>query len=219
MVGQTAVDKGFANTLLGEEGPTMSLSADKKVLLVAGVRHDVKAFRNIPGVIPVTESAPAAPAAGTNNKTRPTNKAGENPKGGNNPMNEQELRAQYPELVASIERAAVEAARTEIVASERARLQAIEGIVAQIGDAQLSADATYGENACDAAQLTLQAMQKQAAQGAAHLAAVKNDANNSGVAEVNSNPNGGNSDNADDDKAELDGIVNAYRSMSGGMKK
>lgn len=218
MVGQTAVDKGFANTLLGEEGPAMTLSADKKVLLVAGVRHDVKSFRNIPGEIPVTEGAPAAPAAGTNNKTRPTNKAGGNDEGGNNPMTEQELRAQHPELVASIERAAVEAARTEIVASERARLQAIESIEAQIGDAQLIADAKYGENACDAAQLALKAMQKQADQGAAHLAGVKNDAAKSGAGEVTGNPNGGNSDNGNDDEAEFAGIVNAYKSISGGKK-
>ena len=218
MVGQTAVDKGFANTLLGEVGPSMTLSADKKVLLVAGVRHDVKAFHNIPGDIPVTQGDPAAPAAGTNNKTRPTNKAGGKNEGGNNPMTEQELRAQHPELVASIERAAVEAARTEIVASERARLQAIESIEAQIGDSALIADAKYGENACDAAQLALKAMQKQAAQGAAHLASVKNDAANSGAGDVTGTPNGGNSDNGEDDKAVFDGIVNAYKSISGGRK-
>ena len=219
MVGQTAVDKGFANTLLGEGGPAMTLSADKKVLLVAGVRHDVKAFRNIPGNIPVNEGVPAAPAAGTNNNTRPTNKAGGNNEGGNIPMTEQELRAQHPELVASIERAAVEAARTEIVASERSRLQAIESIEAQIGDAKLIAEAKYGENACDAAQLALKAMQKQAAQGAAHLAAVKNDAANSGAGEVTGNPNGGNSDDGEDDKAQFDSIINAYKSISGGKKK
>ena len=218
MVGQTAVDKGFANTLLGEGGPAMTLSADKKVLLVAGVHHDMKAFRNIPGGIPVTEGDPAAPAAGTNKTTRPTNKAGGNNEGGNNPMTEQELRAQHPELVASIERAAVEAARTEIVASERARLQAIESIEAQIGDSQLIAEAKYGENACDAAQLALKAMQKQAALGTAHLAAVQNDAANSGAAGVTGNPNGGNSDDGADDKAEFDGIVNAYKSISGGRK-
>ena len=218
MVGQTAVDKGFANTLLGEGGPAMTLSADKKVLLVAGVHHDVKAFRNIPGEIPVIEGAPAAPAAGTNKNTRPTNKAGGNKEGGNNPMTEQELRAQHPELVASIERAAVEAARTEIVASERARLQAIESIEAQIGDSQLIADAKYGENACDAAQLALKAMQKQAALGAAHLAAVTNDAAKSGAGNVAGNPNGGNSDNGNDDAAEFAGIVNAYKTISGGRK-
>ena len=217
MVGQTAVDKGFANTLLGDDGPAMTLSADKKVLLVAGVRHDVKSFRNIPGGIPVNEVEPAAPAAGTNNN-RPTNKAGDN-KGGNNPMTEQEIRAQFPELVASIERAAVEAARPEIIASERSRLQAIDSIEAQIGDAELLADAKYGENACDAAQLALKAMQKQAALGTAHIAAVKNDAANSGANEVTGNPNGGNSDNGEDDKAEFDGIVNVYKSISGGRRK
>ena len=218
MVGQSAIDKGFANTLLGEGGPEMSLSADKKVLLVAGVRHDVKAFHNIPGEIPVIKGAPAAPAAGTNKTARPANAAGGKNTGGMNPMTEQELRAQYPELVASIESAAVEAARTEIVNTERARLQAIEGIEAQIGDAQLIADAKYGENACDAAQLALKAMQKQAALGTAHLADVKNDAANSGAAEVTGNPNGGNSDNGDDDKAEFDALVNAYKTISGGKK-
>ena len=133
-------------------------------------------------------------------------------------MTEQELRAQHPELVASIERAAVEAARTEIVASERARLQAIESIEAQIGDTQLIADAKYGENACDAAQLALKAMQKQAALGTAHLAGIQNDAANSGAAEVTGTPNGGNSDDGEDEKVEFDGIVNAYKSISGGRK-
>ena len=134
-------------------------------------------------------------------------------------MTEQELRAQHPELVASIERAAVEAARPEIIASERSRLQAIESIEAQIGDAQLIADAKYSENACDAAQLALKAMQKQAAQGTAHLAAVKNDAANSGTTEVSGNPNGGNSEEGEDESAEFDGIVNAYKSISGGRRK
>ena len=137
-------------------------------------------------------------------------------------MNEQELRAQYPELVDSIERAAVEAARPEIVNAERARLQAIESIEAQIGDAQLIADAKYGENACDAAKLALAAMQKQAAQGTAFLNNMKNDADKSGVADVNSDPNGGNADNsaADSaaDKAMFDGMVNAYKNSVGGKK-
>ena len=133
-------------------------------------------------------------------------------------MTEQELRAQYPELVASIERSAIEAARTEIVASERSRLQAIESIEAQIGDTQLIADAKYGENACDAAQLALKAMQKQAALGTKHLEAVKNDAAASGAGDVTGTPNGGNSDEGEADKAEFAGIVNAYKSISGGKR-
>lgn len=46
MVGQEAIDNGFADTLLTDEGPDVTLSADKKVLLVAGIRHDVKGFRH-----------------------------------------------------------------------------------------------------------------------------------------------------------------------------
>lgn len=64
MVGQEAIDNGFADTLLTDEGPDVTLSADKKVLLVAGIRHDVKGFRHIPGTIPIDNSIHAAPAAG-----------------------------------------------------------------------------------------------------------------------------------------------------------
>ena len=133
-------------------------------------------------------------------------------------MTEQELRAQYPDIIAEIERSAAETARTEAVTEERARLQAIEGIEAQIGDAQLIADAKYGENACDAAQLALKAMQKQSALGASFLNGVKKDADNSGVNGVEGNPNGGNPDEGDDDQAEFQGFVNAYKNIAGGNK-
>ena len=46
---------------LTDEGPDVTLSADKKVLLVAGIRHDVKGFRHIPGTIPIDNSIHAAP--------------------------------------------------------------------------------------------------------------------------------------------------------------
>ena len=211
MVGQAAVDKGFANTLLGEDGPTMSLSADRKMLLVAGVQHDVKSFHNLPGNIPVDKSAPAAPAAGSHN-TRPVNNLGGNFKeGGNKPMTAQELRAQYPDIIASIE----QEARNAAIAEERARLQAIEGIEAQIGDAQLIAEAKYGEKPCDAAQLALQAMQKQAMQGQTFLNNLQNDANASGTDNVEGNPNGGIPDDGNDDAQKLASIVNAYKGITG----
>ena len=77
MVGKDAVDKKFADTLLSDAGPSMSLSADKKVLLVAGVRHDVKAFHNIPGTIPVKPDASAESAA-VNKKEPPVSGKGRN---------------------------------------------------------------------------------------------------------------------------------------------
>ena len=216
MIGQQAVDKGFANTLLGEDGPAMSLSADKKVLLVAGVRHDVSAFHSIPGSIPVIKEKPAT-VSGSHN-TRPANKAGKNSEGGNTTMTEQEIRAQFPEIVASIETAAANTARAEAVAAERARLQEIESIEAQIGDSDLIKEAKYGENACNAATLALKAMQKQAAQGANFITGLNNDAKKSGTAGVTGDPNGGNADDSNDDEAEFAGIVNAYKSTRGGKK-
>ena len=208
MVGQEAVDNGFANTLLADEGPAASLSADKKVLLVAGIRHDVRAFRSIPGTIPVNNSILAAPAAGIKN-TPPTMDGQK--KEAKKTMTLEEMRTQHPDLVAQIEQQAAESARTEAIAAERARLQAIESIEASVGDAQLVRDAKYGENPCTAEQLAFKAMQKQAALGTAHLANVQADHAASGAADVGAAPNGGEENSETDTKARVDAIVNAYK--------
>lgn len=208
MVGQEAVDNGFANTLLADEGPDASLSADKKVLLVAGIRHDVRAFRSIPGTIPVNNSILAAPAAGI--KNAPPTMDGQK-KEAKKTMTLEEMRTQHPDLVAQIEQQAAESARTEAIAAERARLQAIESIEASVGDAQLVRDAKYGENPCTAEQLAFKAMQKQAALGTAHLANVKADHAASGAADVGAAPNGGEENSETDTKARVDAIVNAWK--------
>ena len=207
MIGQEAVDNGFANTLIEDEGPTASLSADKKVMLVAGIRHDVGAFRHIPGAIPVNNSIHVAPAAG--NKNEPSID-GEKKEAKKN-MNLEEMRAQYPELVAQIEQQAAATARTEAIAQERERLQAIESIEASVGDAQLVREAKYGENPCTAEQLALKAMQRQAALGTQHLANVAADNAASGVVAVVAAPNGGEEGTEVDDKAQVDAIVNIYK--------
>lgn len=208
MVGQEAVDNGFANTLIEDEGPAAALSADKKVLLVAGIRHDVGAFRRIPGAIPVNNSITAAPAAGDKNKpgNKPTNQKEVKP------MTAEELRAQHGDIIAQIEREATEAARTTAIAEERARLQAIEEIEASIGDAQLIADAKYGEKPMTAEQLAFAAMKKQAALGTKHLNDAKKDYDDSGAAGVGAAPNGGEEGSEHDDAAQVDAIVNLYNS-------
>ena len=119
MVGQEAIDNGFADTLLTDEGPDVTLSADKKVLLVAGIRHDVKGFRHIPGTIPIDNSIHAAPAAG--NKHAAAKNDGPK-KEDNKTMTLEEMRAQHPDVVAQIEQQAAETARTQ----ERARIEAID---------------------------------------------------------------------------------------------
>lgn len=204
MVGQEAVDNGFANTLIEDEGPAAALSADKKVLLVAGIRHDVGAFRRIPGAIPVNNSITAAPAAGDTNK--PTETV-ENLKGGVD-MTPEKLREQYGDIIAQIE----QEARTNAITEERARLQAIEEIADGIGDAQMIADAKYGEKPMTAEQLAFAAMKKQAALGTKHLNDVKADNNDSGAAGVGAAPNGGEEGSETDDAAQVDAIVNLYNS-------
>ena len=209
MVGQEAIDNGFADTLLEGDGPDVSVSADKQVLLVAGIRHNIKGLHNVPSTIRIN-SIHAAPAAGN----KPTGNGGENRKE-DEPMTLEEMRAQHPDLVAQIEQQAV----ANAIAQERARIEAIDSIAASVGDAQLVRDAKYGENTCTAEQLALKAMQKQAALGAKHLKDAANDNAESGAADVGAAPNGGEEGSEADDKAKVDAIVGIYNTTKNGGKK
>ena len=62
-------------------------------------------------------------------------------------------------------------------------------------------------------------MQAQAKLGAAHLTALASDGEKSGVKDVSGNPNGGNGHTGSDDAAELKGIVDAYKSQTGGSRR
>ena len=215
MVGQEAVDNGFADTLLDGDGPDVSVSADKQVLLVAGIRHNIKGLRNIPGTIRVSNSTPA-PTAGN----KPAAVIGGQQKEEKS-MTLEEMRAQYPDLVAQIEQQAADTARTEAIKQERERLLAIESIEASVGDAQLVRDAKYGDTPCTAEQLALKAMQRQAALGARHLKDTAADNKDSGAAGVGAAPNGGEEGSEVDDKAKVDTIVGIYNSTKtnkGGKK-
>lgn len=170
--GREAIDKGFADELKeGEGDPEMSMSADKKVLFVNSVRHNIEGLRNVPGGIPVKNVTPPAGMPGVKNK--PSAKAAKK-EGGNNPMTLEEMRAAHPELVAQIEQAAVAAAQTqandEAVTAERERLAAIDSIAASIPDQQMVNDAKYGDNRCTAQELCFRVMQQSAAAGQNFLA-------------------------------------------------
>ena len=206
MTGSQAIEKGFADTLLGSGNePKMQMSADRRVMMVAGVRHDVHAFRNIPGNIPIfNETDAASVTAGNKNKTEVTN------------MTEKVLREQYPDIVASIEKTAADNARTEATAAERARLKGIESIEAQIGDKSLVQNAKYGDTPCDAAQLALAAMQAQSKLGSAFLQKMEADSSASGADEVAGKPNGGNADDGDETAAVVANAVKAYQKTKGG---
>ena len=231
MVGQEAVDKGFANTLLTGDGPDVTASTDRKVLLVAGVRHDVGSFRNLPGNIPVSDSIQAATTAAGYKKTKPTGQkatgerltadASGGDEGGTSMKTVEELRAAYPELVAQAENEAVKAAGTDAVKAERERMREIEDIAPAVGNDTLVREAKYGDNPCTAGELALRAMKEQSKLGAAHLANVKADSDDSGAGEVGAAPNGGDSDENDDTAkaGEINAVVNAYKTMKNGGKK
>ena len=123
-----------------------------------------------------------------------------------------ELRAEYPDLTAQLEREArasavagagiipaapaaqpaapavpaAPAASAQVAdpaAEERARIQAIDEIAPNILDKALVEDAKYG-HPCTAQELAFRAMKMQAAQGTSHMADVAADFQASGIAQV-----------------------------------
>lgn len=167
--GQEAVDAGFADEVIEPEVQiNMKMAQNKSFMEVNGLRLSAQWMPTaLPdGIDIVTEE---------NKESTPTAAPSDGNiiNGGNDPMinTVEELRAAYPDLTAQIENAAREEAATQ----ERARLEAIEGIRNGIGDAELVHNAMYGENRMTAEQLALQAIQQNAAQGAAVLASLTSD--------------------------------------------
>ena len=225
MVGQEAVDMGFADTVLEEEGPKLAASVDRQTLLVAGVHHDVSAF-HLPDVIPSDKRIHTAKA--DENKT--TNSV-EN-KQEDKDMTLAELKEQSPELVNEIETsaaaAALESAKADLVAemgeaiesavsdaivAERARMSRIDEIAGNINDADLIKEAKYGENPMTAEELAFEALKQQQAKGAAFLADMKADTEDSNVNKVSGTPNAGVEETDDsqfNEKAIVDKVVETY---------
>ncbi len=223
LTGREAIEKGFADVLCeGEGGPDMSMSADRKVLMVNGVRHNIEGLHNVPGAIPVSAHA-TPPAAKPGVNKNPTANAAEPKEGGNTPMTPEELRAAHPEAVAQIEQAARNAAQAQAgadaVAAERQRLADIDSIAASIPDQQLVNDAKYGANPCTAQELCFRVMQQSAAAGQTFLANYAQDGAASGAATVGADPNGGTpADPKEQDTADMMAVVNAYTKTKGGNK-
>ena len=192
MTGKKAQEDGWIDEVVDGDDPEMSMSADQKSLTVNGVTMNVASFSNLPGDIPITNSAqpltapPApAPAEDNANKNNQQNKEVTH-------MTLEELRAQEPELVQQITADAQNSARNQAINDERARLQAIQEIAATVGDPQMVQEAMYGETACTAQELALRAMQKQAKLGQQFIQNTASDFKTSGAGDVGATPNGGN---------------------------
>lgn len=215
MTGEEAVEKGFADVLSDAgNSAAMSLSADRKVLMVNGINHNVEGLRNFPGSIPIKNATP--PAKNKKQGVNKTAKAAEN-KGGNKKMalTLEELRSEHPELVEQIENSAREAVQAQMaadVAAERARIADIDAIAASIPDQQMVHDAKYGETPCTAQELCFRVMKQSAASGQQFLANYAADGAASGAADVNAAPNNGLPESQEEqDATDIMAVVNAYK--------
>lgn len=217
LTGQEAVDKGLADEVIGSddgEGNGEDGLFDRFVQRFR-VAYGMPTAPVVPCQTPVNSIvSPAAPA--------PVDDKNKNER--SNPMeikNIEELRASYPDLLAQAETAAREEGRNAGITEERARIQEIEGIQNAIADQALINAAKYGEKPLTAEQLAFQAVQAQAAIGAAVLANMAKDSEESNAEAVPAAPNNGPETQADDpvdtDK-EIADTMNLFNKLIGGKK-
>ena len=213
MTGKEAVEAGWADELITAEGaaPIAKLTPDKAQLMVNG--HAVAAclFGKLPEGIPEMTAEEFAEISNNNSGTPAPQARNNNSENGGKEMEiktQEELRNAFPELVAQIETAA----KAEGASAERNRIQEIESVQAAIGDAQMVADAKYGEKPMNAQELAFAAMKAQAAIGAQVVNNLEGDAKASGAAAVAPTPAQQEEpkNETDDEKAEalLIGAVN-----------
>lgn len=198
MTGQQAVDYGFADEVIGGVEPEFNYMSGN-ILMVNGIKHNLSGFHIPPQLINSTkvgEKGGDVPMnefqkfllslqnsiSGFMNKSEgddgenngnPEEGAGEDAGAG------AEEDAQQKEVQENAIQQRIEAA----VKAERNRLQEIDGLPAGI-PAELVNAAKYGDKPCDAKELALQALQKQAEMNAKQLQNLKNDTDASGAQDV-----------------------------------
>ena len=128
----------------------------------------------------------------------------------------EELRAQYPDLVAQIEDAAKEKARVE----ERDRIKGLEEISGAVADKALMEEAKFGESPMTVEELSVMAMKQQSKLQASILKSLEEDAKNSGTGDIKASPKNIEEDEEDDpDKEEEKEAENAVKFFYENMKR
>lgn len=106
-------------------------------------------------------------------------------------MTEQELRAQYPDIVAKVEANARAAGNTEAVnaavQAEQKRIREIDEVACLYSE-EMVREAKYGEKACTAQELTYLAAQEAAKKGGQVLKDLETDTKASGAEGVGAAP-------------------------------
>lgn len=186
LTGREAVEQGFADELIEDAEPiTLAASADGTSIFCRGREIHLVPGMFAPDNIPTVE--PGTPEQGEPVEANTKKPEDTGSKEGGNPMSKDELRAQYPDLVAEIEADATAGqneAINEAVQAERSRLHGIDE-VAGLFPNSLVEDAKYG-NPCSAQEMTLRAAQNAVKEGTAFLSAMQADANESNTGNVES---------------------------------
>lgn len=215
LAGQEIVDAGFADVLETGEDSTEPETEEDGSLIVAGIRHDMSAYRNAPRFGAAANLKETTVAEADVDSKEPHNEA---EKKGETFMDVTELRAAHPDLVAEIEASAAQA--------ERERISAIDEIADSIAPDMVAA-AKYGETKMTAEQLAFAALKAQREQAAAdkvadrtaaaeYMAAVEDDKEESGTDDVEADP-----DSTDEDKdkeqaaADIKAAVEMLRNKGG----
>ena len=199
LTGQEAIDKGLADELIEEE------EEDPEENLFNSF------IRKLSGYNPGTLNRYAMPAAAPQVVNKLPEKEEEIMAN-----TVEELRAQYPDLVAQIEDAAEEKARVE----ERNRIKGLEEISGAVADKALMEEAKFGESPMTVEELSVTAMKQQSKLQASILKSLEEDAKNSGTGDIKASPKNIEEDEEDDpDKEEEKEAENAVKFFYENMKR
>ena len=230
MTGQEAVDAGWADEVISGDNSelvNMALSPDRSCLMSNGMAVAARCFGKLPDTIPQMSdeewaelSTPKNGGEPPHNSANPAQQDCNNThkNGGMNEMeikNIEDLRKAYPDLTAQVENAAHAAGVAEGATAERERIKGIEGIQNVVGDAEMVKNAKYGEKPIDAKELVYQAAVANAAAGGKALAGMMADAENSGAAEVEATPTGGEEKKMTEDEQAIALLTGAVKNMEG----
>ena len=231
MIGQDAIDKGFADELVEGTGLEIAASADRKTLFVSGTPVWVSCREGgIPQHIniPVFSAAGAIPTPAAGININVPAQAGGTEGGTLMSKTLEELMKEDPELANALMAEARTAVSAEIVdgakasedvENERKRIKAIDDVAALFDDETVQA-AKYGDNPCTAQEMTYRAAQKAAKEGKNFMAALKEDAEASGAKGVGAAPGKEESgpDTPDDVKAAGKRAAEMWKEAKGGKK-
>lgn len=223
MSAEKAVEKGFADEIVGDSEPTIEEIDDRgELVVVNGVRHRVAASLNVGAggqndLVSRISAVMREQISGGNPQEINKNTTSK----GENEMTLEQLKEQHPELVSEILREAQvtqddrEKETAAKVEAERKRLREIEEIEDKIEDKELVQNAKYGENPMNAGELALAAMKEAAKKEKAakddFLAGMREDAEASGTKDVVVVPNAGYAEYPQgEQKAEADMLANAF---------